>query len=204
MYNYGTLLTGHKKNITNMSSNLEIRRICQYCESDFIARTTVTKYCSLKCSSRAYKARTRNKKIEKSNAETKEVKNRPIEELKAKEFLTVSEVSKLINCSRQNVYKLIRSGKLKATNLLEKKTIIRRKDIDYLFEQPEPMYEPHPIQTVNRYFDFKESYTLKEVQDKYGISESAVQQLIKRNDIPKIKKGWYAYVPQSIIDELLT
>ena len=52
-------------------------------------------------------------------------------------------------------------------------------------------------------FDIKDCYTLTEVQEKYKVSESTVQQLIKRNSIPKIKKGWYAYVPKQIIDELL-
>lgn len=61
--------------------------------------------------------------MQKSNTETKQIKNKPIEELKAKEFLIVSDVSKLVGCSRQNVYKLINTGKLKATNILEKKTI---------------------------------------------------------------------------------
>jgi len=52
--------------------------------------------------------------------------------LKAKEFLSVRDVSQLIGCSRQTVYNLINSGQLKATNILKKKTIIRRYDIDLL------------------------------------------------------------------------
>lgn len=51
-------------------------------------------------------------------------------------------------------------------------------------------------------FDITESYTLSEVQDKYGISEKSLYEIIKRNNIPKIKKGWYAYVPKNIIDNL--
>lgn len=30
---------------------MEIIRICQFCGNEFIARKTVTKYCSLKCAS---------------------------------------------------------------------------------------------------------------------------------------------------------
>ena len=52
-------------------------------------------------------------------------------------------------------------------------------------------------------FDILDCYTLAEVQEKYRISETALQNLIKREGIPKIKKGWYAYVPKSIIDEIL-
>jgi len=193
-----------------MSSNIKVQRICQHCGTEFTARTTVTRYCSDKCSKAAYKARIRAEKVQKSNTETKQIKALPIEELKAKEFLTVTQVSKLIGCSRQNVYKLINTGKLKATNLLEKKTIVRRCDLDKLFnEVPESKATPEQQkQELNKWeelvsFDFSDCYTLAEVREKYGISEKALYELIKRERIPKIKKGWYAYVPKQIIDELL-
>lgn len=196
-----------------MSSNIQVQRICQHCNSEFTARTTVTKYCSHKCGSSAIKAKNRADKIQNSNSETKQVKSQPIEQLKAKEFLTVTDVSKLIGCSRQNVYKLINSGKLKATNILEKKTIVRRCDIDILFNEPltGSQYEALPEKQkaeLNEWgqvgnFDIIECYTINEVLQKYSISETALQNLIKREGIPKIKKGWYAYVPKSIIDKLL-
>ena len=53
-------------------------------------------------------------------------------------------------------------------------------------------------------FDISECYTLAEVQGKYGISVSALQNLIERHKIPKIKKGWFAYVPKNAIDKLLS
>jgi excisionase family DNA binding protein len=194
-----------------MSSNIKVQRICQHCGTEFTARTTVTKYCSDRCSKAAYKARMRAEKVQKSNTETKQIKTKPIEELKAKEFLTVSDVSKLVGCSRQNVYKLINTGKLKATNILKKKTIVRRCDLDKLFNEV-PETETIPEQQKQELSDWKQAgafdiadcYTLTEVQSKYGISETALHNLIKRESIPKIKKGWYAYVPKPIIDNLLS
>lgn len=50
---------------------------------------------------------------------------------------------------------------------------------------------------------FQNVYNLTEVQSKYGISETALQNLIKRYEIPKLKKGWYSYVPKTFIDKLL-
>jgi len=194
-----------------MSSNIQVQRICQHCGTEFTARTTVTKYCSHRCGSLANKTKKRAEKVQKSNTETKQVKTKPIEELKAKEFLTVSDVSKLIGCSRQNVYKLINTGKLKATNILEKKTIVRRCDLDKLFiEVPET--ETIPEQQKQELSDWKQAgafeitdcYTINEILEKYSISETALQNLIKRESIPKIKKGWYAYVPKPIIDKLLS
>lgn len=194
-----------------MSSNIQVQRICQHCGTEFTARTTVTKYCSHKCSQRAYKTRKRTEKVKRSNTETTRIKNQTIEQLKAKEFLTVSDVSKLVGCSRQNVYKLINTGKLKATNILEKKTIVRRCDLDKLFKEV-PEIETIPEQQKQELNDWKQAgafditdcYTINEVLEKYSISETALHNLIKRESIPKIKKGWYAYVPKPIIDKLLS
>lgn len=197
--------------ITNiMSSNIQVQRICQHCGSEFTARTTTTLYCSHRCNSAAYKLKVKAAKVQRSNIETKQIKAKPIEELKAKEFLTVTDVSKLINCSRQNVYKLINTGKLKATNVLEKKTIIKRSDLDKIFNEI-PETEAIPEQQKRDLYEWKQAgaydiadcYTLNEVQNKYGISETALQNIIKREGIPKIKKGWYSYVPKILIDNLL-
>jgi excisionase family DNA binding protein len=197
-----------------MSSNIKIQRICQHCGNEFTARTTTTQYCGDTCSKRAYKARLRSKKIETSNTETQRIKSQPIEELKVREFLTVTQVSKLIGCSRQNVYNLINTGKLKATNILLKKTIVKRSDLDKLFKEPTNQTQPEGIpetqkQELNNWlqaggFDIADCYNLNEVQGKYGVSEKALHDIIKRNSIPKIKKGWFAYVPKTAIDKLLS
>jgi excisionase family DNA binding protein len=194
-----------------MSSNIKVKRICQHCSKEFTARTTVTKYCSDKCSKAAYKARKRAEKIKQSNAETTRIKNQPIEQLKAKEFLSINEVCQLVGISRRTVYRLIEQSDLKKIKI-GSRTLIKRSALNRLLNNKEtgkPKIPEKQINDLNEWkqastFDIKNCYTLTEVQDKYGVSESTVQQLIKRNSIPKIKKGKYAYVPTQIIDELLT
>lgn len=183
-----------------MSSNIQVQRICQHCETEFTARTTVTKYCSHRCGSLANKALKRAEKVQKSNTETKQVKTKPIEELKAKEFLTVRDIATLLNCSVRSVYYYIESGTIKATNLGQRITRVKRSEIDKLFEQPK-IEQPKP---ETKQYEIADCYTINEVLQKYSISETALHNLIKRKDIPKIKKGWYAYVPKTIIDKLLT
>ena len=183
-----------------MSSKIEVQRICQHCGNEFKARTTVTRFCSHRCASAAHKQKVRAGKVEQSNKQTQQIKTQPIEELKAKEFLTVREVARLLNCSVRSAYYYIESGTIKAVNLGQRITRIKRSEIDKLFEQPQPV-TPQPEQTQ---FDIADCYNLTEVQDKYGISETALQNLIKRNSIPKIKKGWFAYVPKTVIDKLLS
>ena len=118
-----------------MSSNIEVQRICKHCNNEFTARTTITQYCSHRCNRAAYKAKIKLGKVEGSNKETQQVKNKPIEELKAKEFLTVREVAHLLNCSVRSAYYYIKNGSLKATNLGQRITRVKRSEIDKLFEQ---------------------------------------------------------------------
>lgn len=181
-----------------MSSNIKVQRICQWCGIEFTAKTTVTKYCSGACGKRSYKDRIKKQKINQCNKETYGKKILPIETLKAKEFLNAREVSYLLGCSLRTVYRLINNGTIKAVNLSERLTRIKRHELNKLLEPPkQPKYE-------YKHYDIAECYTVNDVQTKYGVSDKALQGIIERNKIPKIKKGRYAYVPKTMIDKILT
>jgi excisionase family DNA binding protein len=181
-----------------MSSNIQIQRVCEFCGNEFTARTTVTKLCSAKCRKANYKAKQRAEKIEKSNSETKRIKNKPIEELKEKEFLSVREVATLLGCSLRTAYRLIDTGTLTGVNLAERMTRVKRSEINKLLEQPRI-----PKRTLTQY-DISECYSLSEIQNKYGISDKALYDAIKRNELPKLKQGWFTYVPKVLIDKILS
>jgi excisionase family DNA binding protein len=75
-------------------------------------RQQKTQYCSLKCSSRAYKAKTRKSKIEESNKQT-EIARHPLPEaVKTKDFLSVNQASTLFGISRRTIYRIISRGEL--------------------------------------------------------------------------------------------
>ncbi len=116
-----------------MSSNIEVQRICQFCGKEFTAKTTVTKYCGDTCAKRAYKARKKDEKIENSNKETYLIKIQPIEELKAKPFLSISETCKLLGISRRTIYRMIERGELN-TGKAGRRTILRRSDLEKIFD----------------------------------------------------------------------
>ncbi len=192
-----------------MSSNIKVKRICQYCGKEFTARTTVTKYCSHQCANKAYKARKRNKKTQTANEETRRIISQPIEELKAKEFLSINEVCKLIGISRRTIYRLIERGDLTKIKI-GSRTVIKRSTLNSLVDDKEtenPEIPKQQIKELNEWkqagsFDINDCYTITEIQRKYGMSDKAIYELIKRNHIPKIKKGWYSYVPKQRIDQL--
>ncbi len=116
-----------------MSSNIRINKICQNCGNEFEARKTTSKTCSDHCAKMLYKTRQRIEKIEAAKAETQAIKAKPIEKLKAKEFLTVRDVATLLNCSLRSVYYYIETGNIKAVNLGQRITRVKRSEIDKLF-----------------------------------------------------------------------
>jgi len=117
-----------------MSSTIKVNRICEYCNREFIAQTISTRYCSHICNSRHYKAKVRTKKIEQSNAETQNIRNKPVQDIQVKEFLTVKDVSILLGCSLRTTYRLIDNGTLKAINLADRMTRIKKSDLNKLLE----------------------------------------------------------------------
>jgi len=162
-----------------VSSNIKINRICQYCGNDFIAKTTVTKFCNLKCTSKAYKQKKRQEKLQVNQLQMTEIRQKPIAELKAKEFLLVKDAATLLNSSRQMIYNLINTGKLNAKNIQKKKTLIARSEIDKLIYQ-EPVIpmikkkKPKPPKPE----DF---YSIGEAQQITGMSEKALYDVILQN-----------------------
>lgn len=115
-----------------MSTNIHIEKTCQNCGEKFIARTTVTMFCSDSCAKRNYKKRKREEKID--IAIRKENEKKPFDSVvNLKEFLSIAEVCQLIGTSRWTIYRLINKGNLKASKI-GARTIIRRNEIDKLFK----------------------------------------------------------------------
>lgn len=116
-----------------MSSNIRLNRICHYCGEEFIAKTTVTKYCSDKCAKYAYKKRKRQEKIDASNKETEVSKLRPLIEIQAKEFLSITELSQILGVSRWTINRALKKGTIKAVKIGRHK-FIRKDDLNELFK----------------------------------------------------------------------
>jgi len=183
-----------------MSTNIKVQRICQYCGKEFTAKTTATKYCSHTCNSRHYKQKVKGVKIEKSDSETLKIKGSSIIDVKVKDILTVRDVAILLSCSVRTAYRLVNNGTIAGVNLAERMTRISKNELHKILENPKPTLMLPQVKE----FDTSDYYTINEVQEKYGISQTGLQLLIKKHNIPKTKKGKYTYVPKSVINGLLT
>ena len=118
-----------------MSSNILIERVCIYCNSKFIAKTTKTKYCSHRCNQRHYKQLDKEEKVAISHIETKitgTLRTKidfPI--LSTKELLTITEASAYLNITHVTLRRWIKEGRITSSRI-GKKYLIRRTSIDGL------------------------------------------------------------------------
>lgn len=118
-----------------MSSNMKIHKICQFCNTGFIAKTTVTKFCSLQCAQRSYKAEKRKIKIiaAQENEIQKQIQQ-DINQIQAKEYLSIKETCQLLGISRMSLHRYIKKKLIKPVELGGRK-IITRKSIDNLLNK---------------------------------------------------------------------
>ena len=181
-----------------MSSNITVKRVCDYCKNVFDAKTTKTKYCSHICNSRGYKLNQKLKKIETSDTETKSKVSKYVVDINSKDFLTVNEASALLKMSSKTIYRLIEQNELNAFNFSVRKTLIRRKDIDSYFENN----LTHITNSKEEEINPDNSYTISQAMIKFNISNGALYNIIKRYNIPKEKHGKYTLVKKEDLNRI--
>jgi excisionase family DNA binding protein len=165
-----------------MSSNIRVKRICKHCGNEFIAKTTVTKYCTDICAKSAYKVRMKENKIKKSNQETEKTRLFPLEQINSKAFLSIAETAQLLGVSRTTIYRMIRRNYWRCARI-GRRIIIRRLDIEKLFEGDE-------IIPKKKKYKINQCMTISEAQDRFNISESGLRLIIQRHQIPKTQTVW--------------
>jgi len=176
-----------------MSSKIKIQRICLNCGKEFMAYTTVTKYCSLRCNQQHYKVRKRNEKVEKSNTQTVQFIQRSMEELKVKPYLSIADAAVLFGISKRTIYRMINRGELSIAKA-GKRSILRRSDFDKLFELPKENKAKKEQQPISEF------YNVPEVEKLFFIKYGRLNTIIKENNIPKTVQNGKLYVSKPHLD----
>lgn len=119
-----------------MSSNISIKKFCEFCGGAFTAKTLFTRYCSKKCNSRHYKQLAKEDKATILGAQLTEATTSSAKHLAAfnQDYLLLEEAAELMRVSRSTLYRLIEKKKLKIKKVMTR-TVIRKKDIKFFFEQ---------------------------------------------------------------------
>lgn len=169
-----------------MKSLIQIQKKCEWCDSIFIAQKCSTRFCCKRCAEHAYKDRLRKQRVAKYQLENSQNEQpSALEKVTEKEFLRVSEAAALLGVDRVTIYRYL-WDELLPCRKLRGKTLIRRSDIEKLFDTAAPYVKRHKREAT----PITEFYTTAEVEEKFGVSTSWVFKVGKEENIPKtINRG---------------
>ena len=169
------------------------------------------RYCSEACQAEAKRARVMQKNNLFKVAQ-------PLMKIQHQEYLTFSKAATLMGCSRQYIYKLVATGKLKASRISNRMAIIRRTDIERMLEgnpyhrilpgnTSTPRKSASSSQSPKREIREKENdevpdfYSGEEVMTLYKVKQSWLYSSAKRNRIPICRIAGKNYYSKRHIDE---
>lgn len=184
-----------------MSSNIKIERICEWCGNRFMAQTTVTRFCSKRCSEHSYKERMRQKKMALSNMETSQCNLD--RKSKDKDFLTPTETAQYLGVGRTYIYDCINRGKIKMTRI-GRKTLISKADIQAMFDFLTPKENTSSEPAEKKSKSLADFYTRAEIREKFGVKDSWIYKVVAENNVPKTILRGKAYFSKSHIDRLFS
>lgn len=184
-----------------MSSNIKIERICEWCGNRFMAQTTVTRFCSKRCSEHSYKERMRQKKMDLSNQETSQCN--PDRKSRDKDFLTPTETAQYLGVCRTYIYDSINRGKIKVTRI-GRKTLISKADIQAMFDFLTPKETEQTESAEKKSKSISDFYTRADIREKYGVKDSWIYKVVAENNVPKTILRGKAYFSKSHIDRLFS
>lgn len=136
---------------------------------------------------RAYYLLSKELSLKEQNEATKDLEHR--------EFFNPIEATKLLGISRATIYRYLADETIKAVQF-KGKTLIRRKDIDTLFENTTAYNKRLPKEKV----PITEFYTTVEVKEKYNVVDSWIFVVAKKHNIPRTFNRGKTYWSKKHID----
>ncbi len=180
-----------------MRAKEPIKKICEFCGCEFEAYTQNARYCTHACNSKAYKENKRKEVISLTASITSKTKReRAKADLSEREYLSIPEAAILLGWCKQTVYNYCHKGLIPAKRLSQRMTIIRKKDIESLFDT----IEPYEVLATRVRKPIDEWYTIDEVTEKYGLLRHRIRKIINAESIPTKKAGTRTLIAKNKID----
>jgi predicted DNA-binding transcriptional regulator AlpA len=122
-----------------MSSNIRINKICKHCNKFFIAKTTVTSFCSDQCAKNNYKKRQRENKIRLSEqdaddrfAEAKSTGSGGSLSAVSTEMVSLNGLSDITRLSERTIFRLLKDPAFPRVKIGKRLLFKKVAVIDYL------------------------------------------------------------------------
>lgn len=180
-----------------MKAKEPIKKVCEFCGREFEAYTQTARYCSHECNCKAYRAIKRKEVISLSaSMASKTKRERAKVDLSRQDYISISEAATLMGVSRWTIYRNVVRGIIPAKRLSQRTTLIRKKDIEALFDE----VEPYEVLTTGERKPIDEWYTIDEVTEKYGLLRHRIRKIINAENVPTKKAGARTLIAKSRMD----
>jgi hypothetical protein len=180
-----------------MRAKEPIKKICEFCGCEFEAYTQVARYCSHDCNRKAYREIKRKEVIFLTASMASQTKReRAKSDLSEREYISISDAAAIMGVSRWTIYRNVVKGCIPAKRLSQRTTLIRKKDIEALFD----VIEPYEVLTTGVHKPIDEWYTIDEVTEKYGLLRHRIRKIINAEGIPTKKAGTRTLIAKNKID----
>lgn len=132
-----------------MSSNIRVKKTCQHCRATFIAKTTVTKFCSDTCAKRNYKKRVREEKVTAVILETNHQviehhyhSNRPSPEAVSlhtslHEWISIRDMAYVLNVSERTLFRCLKDESFPKLKIGRKLLFNKQHVVNYFISKNE-------------------------------------------------------------------
>jgi excisionase family DNA binding protein len=185
-------------------SKLKLPKICEHCGKTFEAKTVTTRFCSDACNNASLRKRKKQALEEERKQQILQESTAAIADIQTRPYISIAEAVVLFGISKDTIRRLIKAGKIPAVNLGQRLTRISRTHIEAMFTTVAiPEEQPQEQQAVKLQYEPSECYTISEISEKFGVSLSTVDKIIRRSNIPKRQVGKFVYVPRVMIDKIL-
>lgn len=182
---------------------MRTQRKCENCGKVFAVRRGNQRYCCEACAEQAKQNRKKRRNDFINAVE-------PLIDLQNQEYLSFSKAALLMGCTRQYIYKLVGQGRLRASRLSSRMSLIRRADIESLlvaspYERVLPVVRPvknNPNSTKIKTPDNgpMEYYTGEEVMENFKIGQGWLYTCSKRYRIRTCRIAGRIYYSKPDID----
>ncbi len=174
------------------------KKECETCGESFVPKTIDSVFCSKKCSNVAY---WKKKALQKKEMEREMIKEQISDN---RSYISVPEAIALFDINKSTLYRLIRLKRIPAINLGTRHIRIDRVIMEEMFsisETSATIKEENPKAKLYS-LEPEDCYTIGEITEKFGISNTSVYTHIRKYSIPTRQIGKYVYAPKSEIDHL--
>ena len=176
--------------------NRTYRKICQYCGKEFLACQARTAYCSERCAKLAVKLKYKNERLKRESAEVREFERLALLD---KNYLTLSDAAKLMQISRNTLYKIIQLYSIQLQRFTDRTVRIARADLEKAglsnFNYIKSTVQDKDDVLTNR-------MTREQVMEKYGVTHSWFYSTIKKHNLSVIHLGSKAFYDKEEMERL--